>query len=130
MDLDSAKKSTVKWTKRIGIGAALVAVVGSALYTEVSLHYAYSSGDRVGFVQKLSKKGWICKTSEGELAMVNIAGQQPQIFNFTVPDDEVVKQIDGLAGHRVVLQYDEHRGVPSSCFGDTGYFVTGVHEAK
>jgi hypothetical protein len=110
-------------------GIAIV-VLGTALYTYSSLHYAYSSGERVGFVQKLSKKGWLCKTDEGELAMVNMDGQQAQMFDFTVRDDGVSKQIQDLAGHRLVIEYDEHKGIPSSCFGDTNYFVTSVHEAK
>ena len=81
-------------------------------------------------MQKLSKKGWLCKTSEGELAQANFAGQNAQMFYFSVRDEAVVKQIDDLAGRKVVLDYEEHRGVPSSCFGDTQYFVVGVHEAK
>jgi hypothetical protein len=130
MDLNTARATGKKWLIRIVVWGLAIAVIGTALYTYGSLHFAYSSGERVGFVQKVSKKGWICKTDEGELAMVNMAGQQAEIFNFTVRDDAVVKQIEGLAGHRLVLQYDEHKGIPSSCFGETNYFVTGVHEAK
>jgi hypothetical protein len=128
MDLDKAKTEGRKWGLRIGIGGALLAILGTVLYTEVTLHYAYSQGERVGFVQKVSKRGWICKTNEGELAMVNIAGQPAQIFSFTVPDEKVVQDIESFAGHRVLLQYEEHRGLPSSCFGDTSYFVIGVRK--
>jgi hypothetical protein len=114
--------------KAIGIGVAVVllAVAGFVAYGEFTLHFAYSKGERVGFVQKLSKRGWICKTNEGDLAMVNIAGQQAQMFSFTVPDDAVAAQIESFAGHRVVLEYEEHDGVPSRCFGDTPYFVVSV----
>ncbi len=126
MDVEKAKGSGKKWLLRIGIGGALLAVVGSVLYTEATLHYAYSSGERVGFVQKLSQKGWVCKTNEGELSLVNLPGQPAETFLFTVPDDAVSKQIEDLAGHRVELRYEEHRGVPSSCFGDTQYYVVGV----
>ena len=103
-------------------------VVGSVLYTLATLNYSYSKGERVGFVQKLSKRGWLCKTEEGDLAMVNMAGQQAQMFSFTVRDDQVAKQIEDFSGHRVVLEYEEHRGIPSSCFGDTTYFVTSVRK--
>src|SRR5208282_5438403 len=104
----------------------LLLVIGVTLDVLFTLNFAYSKGERVGFVQKLSKKGWICKTNEGELAMVNIAGQQAEFFYFTVPDDKISKDIESFAGHRVELQYEEHRGVPSSCFGDTQYFVVGA----
>jgi hypothetical protein len=74
-------------------------------------------------VQKLSKRGWICKTNEGELAMVNQPGQSAEKFLFTVRDDELAKKIESFAGARVALQYEEHKGIPTSCFGDTTYFV-------
>jgi hypothetical protein len=126
MDLDKAKKTGKKWLIRVVVGGILLAVLGSSLYTCVTLKYSYSKGERVGFVQKLSKRGWVCSTNEGELAMVNVAGQQAEKFLFTVPDDNVAKLIESYSGHRVELQYEEHRGVPSSCFGDTTYFVIGV----
>ncbi|MGH7298186.1 MAG: hypothetical protein ACRELB_24815 [Polyangiaceae bacterium] len=130
MDLAKAKASGKKWLLRILVGGLLLLVGGSALYTLFTLKYSYSAGERVGFVQKLSKKGWLCKTNEGELAQINFSGQNAQMFYFSVRDDAVVKQIDDLAGRKVVLDYEEHRGVPSSCFGDTEYYVVAVHEAK
>jgi hypothetical protein len=128
MDLASAGESTKKWGLRIAIAAVLLLVVGSGLYTFATLTYSYSKGERVGFVQKLSKRGWLCKTLEGDLAMVNMPGQAAQMFEFTVRDDSLGKQIEDLSGHRVVLEYEEHRGIPSSCFGDTSYFVTSVRK--
>jgi hypothetical protein len=130
MDLAAAGNKAKKLALRIAVAAVLLLVVGSALYSYATLTFSYSKGERVGFVQKLSKRGWLCKTSEGDLAMVNMAGQQAEIFSFTVRDDQVVKQIEDLAGHRVMLEYEEHRGIPSSCFGETGYFVTGVHKTE
>jgi hypothetical protein len=126
MDLVKVRDEGKKWLRRVVVGTALLVVVGASLYTLFALKFSYSTGERVGFVQKLSKRGWVCKTNEGELAMVNMAGQQAQMFLFTVPDDAVVKQIEALAGHRVELEYEEHRGIPSSCFGDTAYFVVNV----
>jgi hypothetical protein len=90
------------------------------------LSYAYSTGERAGFVQKLSKKGWICKTWEGELAMANLPGTMPQIFAFSVRNDSIAGLIEGNMGKRVSLSYEEHRGVPTRCFGETQYFVTNV----
>jgi hypothetical protein len=128
MDLATAGKSTKKWGLRIAFAAVLLLVVGSVLYTFATLNYSYSKGERVGFVQKLSKKGWFCKTLEGDLAQVNMPGQAAQMFEFTVRDDGIGKQIEDLSGHRVVLEYEEHRGIPSSCFGETQYFVTSVRK--
>jgi hypothetical protein len=105
----------------------LIPAVIVALWIWVSLGYTYSSGERAGYVQKISKKGWICKTWEGELAMANLPGTMPQIFAFTVRNDSIAKVIEQDAGKQVSLTYDQHRGVPTTCFGETEYFVTGVH---
>ncbi len=130
MDLAAAKASGRKWLLRVAIGVPLLLALGVAAYTMFTLSFAFSKGERVGFVQKLSKRGWVCKTNEGDLAMVNMAGQQAEMFTFTVPDDAVAKQIESFAGQRVELQYEEHKGVPSSCFGDTAYFVVGVKKTE
>jgi hypothetical protein len=97
-----------------------------SIYTWATLHISYSAGERSGYVQKISKKGWLCKTWEGELAMTTVPGTAPQIFQFSVPDDGTAHQIEESAGRRVALAYQQHKGVPSSCFGETEYFVTGV----
>lgn len=97
-----------------------------AAYTWLVLTWSYSSGERAGYVQKFSKKGWICKTWEGELAIINIPGTLTEKFYFTVRDDAVVNKINDTLGKKVSLVYDEHVGIPSSCFGDTGYFVTDL----
>jgi hypothetical protein len=130
MDLTKAKAATTKWLVRLGIGIPALMLLAATLYVFFTLNFVYSKGERVGFVQKLSKRGWLCKTNEGDLAMVNMAGQQAEIFAFTVPDDKVSKEIESFAGHRVELQYEEHRGIPSNCFGDTSYFVVGVRKTE
>jgi hypothetical protein len=120
------KKSRRKWLL-LPIGLVLLPIVIFALWAWVTLGYVYSTGDRAGYVQKLSKKGWLCKTWEGELAMVNLPGSvTPQIFHFTVPSDSIARLLEKDLGKRVSLTYEEHRGIPSSCFGETGYFVTNV----
>jgi len=102
----------------------ILAILLFAAYVWVALHYDYSSGERAGYVQKLSRRGWICKTWEGELAMANLPGTMPQIFNFSVRDPAVADQINKSLGSRVRLHYEQHKGVPTSCFGETEYFVT------
>jgi hypothetical protein len=95
-----------------------------ALWAWITLSYTYSTGDRAGYLQKLSKKGWICKTWEGELAMASMPGAMPEIFHFTVRNDELAGRMQRMSGQRVSITYEEHKGVPTSCFGDTKYFVT------
>lgn len=130
MDKQAVAQKARKILIRVVAAVVVLGGGGSALYTYGTLHYSYSEGERVGFVQKVSKRGWLCKTNEGELAMANVVGQQAQIFAFTVRDDAVVSKIEALSGHRVALKYEEHRGIPSTCFGDTTYFVTGVSKAE
>jgi len=97
-----------------------------AAWTWAALHYSYSTGERAGFVQKVSKKGWVCKTWEGELAMANLPGSMPQLFTFSVRDEGIAREIERTIGRRVSLSYEQHRGVPTTCFGETEYFVTRV----
>ena len=112
------------------ITVVVVAVLGFAAYTWSALHYVYSQGDRAGYVQKFSRKGWLCKTWEGEIAMANLPGTTSQIFAFSVRSDSVAKLITESMGKRVDLTYQQHNGVPTRCFGETEYFVTGVREAS
>jgi hypothetical protein len=104
----------------------LLPLVLFALYTLATLHFVFSSGERAGVVQKISRRGWICKTWEGELAMTTFPGVAPQIFAFTIRDTAVARQVQQAVGMNVALSYDQHRGIPGSCFGETEYFITGV----
>src|SRR5262249_12496778 len=108
------------------ITLVLLVIGGIAAWTWITLHFTYSTGERVGYIQKMSKKGWVCKTWEGELAMLNQPGVPAQIFSFTVSDENVAQRILKAAGQRVSLTYKQHRGVPTSCFGDTEYYITDV----
>ena len=91
-----------------------------------ALSWSFSTGDRAGWVQKLSNKGWLCKTWEGELALVSLPGSTAEKFLFTVRDDTVANDITKFIGKRVALHYEEKVGLPTTCFGETRYFVTGV----
>lgn len=108
--------------------AVLAVVILLALYTWVALSWSYAKGERAGYVQKLSLKGWVCKTWEGELAMVNVPGALTEKFLFTVRDESVARKVNDLVGKRVSLSYEQHVGVPTSCFGDTPYFVIDARE--
>ncbi len=113
----------------IGLVLVLGAVLAS-LYLWLMLSWAYSTGDRAGYVQKFSHRGWICKTWEGELAMVSMPGTMSEKFYFTVRDADTARKINASLGKKVALVYEQHIGLPSSCYGDTQYFVTDVRSAE
>ncbi len=119
--LAKAAKS-IKWALMF-----LIVPIGLfALYTWAVLSWSYSSGERAGYVQKLSQKGFLCKTYEGELILVSMPGTQAEKFYFTVKDPKIAQKINETVGKRVRLTYEQHVGVPSSCFGETSYYVNNV----
>jgi len=111
---------------KVLVAVIVAVVVFLAGMSWLTLHWSYAEGERAGYVQKLSRKGWLCKTWEGEMAMVTMPGTVSEKFNFTVPDDAVASKINASVGKRVALNYEQHKWIPSSCFGDTEYFVMGV----
>ena len=111
--------------KRVVLPLVVLAAL-LALYFWAALSWSYSSGERAGWVQKLSKKGWICKTFEGELALVSLPGTTPEKFPFTIYDEAVAERVTKAMGKRVALHYEEKVGLPGSCFGETRYYVNGV----
>jgi hypothetical protein len=104
-------------------GILLAPVAGFIFYAWFTLTWSFSRGERAGYIQKLSQSGWVCKTWEGEMAMVTMPGAIPEKFLFSIRDDEVARRINKFAGRRVVLVYEQHKGIPTSCFGDTQYFI-------
>jgi len=115
-----------KRRKRFGrilmILLALVLVI-AALWTWFALSWSYSEGERAGILQKFSKKGWICKTYEGELALYVVGGVAPQIWYFSTRDEKLAQQLSAAVGEQIRLHYTEHRGVPTACFAETPYFA-------
>jgi hypothetical protein len=103
--------------------ALLFVAVGALM---VAFNYSYSDGNRAGYIQKFSKKGWLCKTHEGELAMTTVPGTAPVLWEFTIWDDAVAQQLSQVMGKRVVLHYKEYRYLPTTCFGETPYFVDRI----
>src|SRR5512143_2594610 len=96
------------------------------LWAGIALNYSYSKGVRAGILQKVSRRGWLCKTWEGELQMTAIPGATPEKFIFSARSDSIAAELSRLSGQHVVLTYEQHKGVPTSCFGDTEYFVTDI----
>ncbi len=95
-------------------------------YTWIMLHMSYSDGERAGYLQKFSSRGWVCKTWEGEILLTSMPGAIPEKFEFSVRDDAVAQQLMAATGKRVILSYAQHKGVPSQCFGETEYYITKV----
>jgi hypothetical protein len=108
------------------LSLVIAALAVFAAYTWVTLSYSYSDGERAGYLQKFSRKGWICKTWEGEILLSSMPGAIPERFEFSVRDDLVAKQLLEAMGKRVQLTYAQHKGVPTACFGESEYYVEKV----
>lgn len=112
--------------KRAFLGLIVLAVALAGVYLLIVLNWSYSDGERVGYIQKFSNKGWLCKTWEGELAMFPVVAMQAEKFVFSVRDDAVAAKINQNMGKKMAIHYEEHKGVPTSCFGETPYYVVDV----
>ena len=123
---DSAARPARRSFRTYLWGGLAVVILLLVSYTWLMLTWSYSEGERAGVLQKFSKRGWVCKTYEGELAMYVVGGIAPQIWEFSARDPAVVEQLHGVVGQQVRLRYAEHRGLPTNCFGETDYFVTSV----
>lgn len=111
---------------KVLVGLLVIAALLFTGFTWITLHWSYSEGERAGYLQKLSRKGFICKTWEGEMAMVTMPGTVAEKFLFTVPSAAVAARINATVGKRIALHYEQHKWIPTSCFGDTEYFVSDV----
>ena len=107
-------------------GMLLAGALGLSAWIFLMLHWSYAEGERAGYVQKLSKKGWLCKTWEGEIALLSMPGTMAEKFQFAVRDDALAAEINASLGSRVKIYYQQHIGLPTNCWGDTQYFVTRV----
>lgn len=119
------------FVKRHSVATILVVLIATpviifTLWVEITLHYSYSKGERAGFLQKISQRGWMCKTWERELQLTAMPGATPEKFTFSTRSDSIAEVLNQQSGEQVVLDYEQHKGVPGSCFGDTEYFITGV----
>ena len=111
----------------------LIAIVAWLIYYFIC-GFTYSEGSRSGVLTKVSKKGYIVKTYEGELYVGGFNEGSgtgvvaPRIFNFSIykSNEHIFKQLDSLQGERVILYYKQ---VFKNFFwqGETDYFI---HEVK
>jgi hypothetical protein len=114
------------WIPTVLILIVVTPILIFILWATITLNYSYSKGTRAGILQKVSKRGWLCKTWEGELQMTAIPGAAPEKFIFSARSDSIAAVLSQMSGQHVVLTYEQHKGVPGSCFGDTEYFITEV----
>lgn len=110
--------------------ALLAIVVLFAGYVWVALNWSYSKGERAGYLQKFSQKGWLCKTWEGEMQMIPAPGVLPEKFLFTVREDAVATQLNNSMGKKISVSYEQHKGIPTTCFGESEYYVIGVRPSE
>src|SRR5271167_3202525 len=123
---NSSRRGPPRRGLRLMLILLLLVIAGVGLWTWFTLTWAYSDGERAGVLQKVSRRGWLCKTYEGELAQFVVAGISPQIWEFSARDPVIAAQLNKAVGHKVQLHYTEHAAIPTSCFADTRYFVDRV----
>ncbi|HWE22858.1 MAG TPA: hypothetical protein VG496_02855 [Myxococcales bacterium] len=127
MDAPAPRRSRIV----VWLAGVLAVLVGfAALYTWATLSFSYAKGERVGYIQKFSKRGWICKTWEGELAMTNLPGTIPEKFYFSTRSNPIATQVNSMLGKRVRVRYAQHKFVPSTCFGETEYFIADAQPVE
>ena len=118
----------------VAICGILLAVASPGIAKFVGISTVYSEGERTGVLTKLSKRGFIWKTWEGEM---NLGGMSvdgggvatPNVWRFSIADDAIAKQGMAFAtgAKRVTVTYTE---VWKAAFsqGSTDYLVTGFKE--
>jgi len=111
---------------KIFIGIIVGLILALAGFTWLTLHWSYSDGERAGLLQKFSRRGWVCKTYEGEMVLATVATVNAEKFLFTVRDADIAKQLTSYIGDHITVHYEQRKWIPTSCFGDTEYFVTSV----
>lgn len=95
-------------------------------------NYTYSEGSRTGYLTKMSKKGMVLKTFEGQLNLGGIQNNEDaniigNIWNFSVLDDRLYYKLEEFEGKKVTLRYKQHiKALPWQ--GETNYFVYEVEE--
>ena len=134
MQYQTFGEQVAQTTRRV-IKITMIGVVLAAIaFLCLAYWGVYDEGVRAGTVLRISKKGMIFKTYEGQLNVQTfgaIRGDNPilEAFDFSVAasEEQVVQDLQtmALSGERVVLHY-EARYVVFPWRGDTKYFITRV----
>lgn len=112
--------------KKIVFYLMLFLILGTAAYVSFIYYVPYSEGVRSGELIKISNKGYLVKTWEGEISQ-GISGAQ--IFQFSVEGgkSEIIQQLKDLQGKYVKVEYIE-RYRTFFWWGDTRYYITKVEK--
>lgn len=112
--------------KKIVFYLMLFLVLGTAAYVSFIYYVPYSEGVRSGELIKISNKGYLVKTWEGEISQ-GISGAQ--IFQFSVEGGKsgIIQQLKDLQGKYVKVEYIE-RYRTFFWWGDTRYYITKVEK--
>lgn len=111
----------------LGISVTIILAI-IIIYFLFIYYVTYSQGYRSGELVKISHKGVVFKTWEGEISQ---GVSESQIFKFSVEssEKEVIEQLKDLQGQHVKLTYKE-RFATFPWLGDTKYYVTEVEKTE
>lgn len=108
------------------MGLLIVAI--AVLYYVVIYYASFSEGTRAGELIKISHKGLIFKTWEGEISQ-GVSESQRFIFSVESKEKEVIQELKDNQGKMVTLTYKERFGT-FPWLGDTKYYVIKVERTK
>ena len=120
--------------KKIAYWSALILVLVVTTFFYFKYFYTYSKGYRAGLLQKISEKGMLFKTYEGEMVLSSVESNSnvaiaSEKFIFSVSDDAIAKTMEQIQGNRVVVHYMEKNGI-LPWRGDSRYIVDSVRVDK
>ena len=116
--------------KKIAYWSLLIVIVVITAFFYFKYFYTYSKGYRAGLLQKISEKGMVFKTYEGEMVLSSVESNSnvaiaSEKFVFSVSDEAVAKSMEQIQGKNVVVHYTEKSGkLPWR--GDSHYIVDSV----
>ncbi|MEQ1552701.1 MAG: hypothetical protein ABL929_00915 [Ferruginibacter sp.] len=123
------KKKSGGCGKYIFMALVLGLILGGAIFWW-KYYYTYSDGSRSGMLQKLSHKGNLMKTYEGELVLSSVSSSSgvalaSEKFFFSIANDSIAKMMMNMEGKKVRLHYEQKKGA-LPWRGDSEYIVDGA----
>ena len=109
------------------LGIFLSAIIAILIIYFLFIYYVtYSEGYRSGELIKISHKGVVFKTWEGEISQ-GVSEAQTFVFSVENSEKEVINSLKEMQGETVKLTYKE-RFATFPWLGDTKYFITKVEK--
>ena len=131
--IDKGKKAASRFVRRLLLALTFLAILAGVLYY-LYASMTYSDGSRTGQLIKISEKGYVFKTYEGQLSLggISVEGNETNIgsiWEFSVVNDGIYRRLQELQGQKVKLQYEEkYERIPWR--GDTKHIITNVEQSK